>query len=181
MHASCRRYRPADPYLKEAIKVCEKTNERTSALRSFRESVQLRLNPSLGDYVATIGECGNRRHWQRAVWLVSEMVEAMLESSVKGCNAGISACGKAKQWHQAVRLLREAREETLELNAIFPTTAGISACEKCEQWQRALALLSEVWQAKLEPDVFSLLQRWDQCVRERHAVAASSGVVHRCV
>ncbi|CAK0841584.1 unnamed protein product [Prorocentrum cordatum] len=67
----------------------------------------------------------------------------------------------------------EMREGKLEPDVILSYSAGISACEKGEQWQRALALLSEMWKAKLEPN--SLLQRWDQRVRERRAVAAGAG------
>ena len=45
--------------------------------------------------------------------------------------------------------------------------AGISACQKGEQWQRALTLLSETSEAKLEPDVISILSNCLRHIRHR--------------
>ncbi|CAK0841582.1 unnamed protein product [Prorocentrum cordatum] len=86
--------------------------------------------------------------------------------------ASIKNCGQTKQWSAALRMLREGIQFGLQL---VPShyVAIVSACRKGGQWQHALSVFSEMLEAKLEPD--SLLQRWDQRVRERRAVAAGAG------
>ncbi|CAK0903291.1 unnamed protein product [Prorocentrum cordatum] len=107
------------------------------------------------------------------------MREAKLELTVISYSAGISACEKGEQWQRALALLSEIWEVKLEPDVIS-YSAGISACKKGKQWQWALALLSEMREAKLEPNRDAggeagarrhQLQRWDQLVQERRAVA----------
>ncbi|CAK0788565.1 unnamed protein product [Prorocentrum cordatum] len=104
--------------------------------------------------VATISVLGKGRQWQRALSLLSELVDTAMEANVIAYGAGIGACEKGKQWQQALSLLKEIREAKLEPNVIS-CNAGISACGKCEQWQRALSLFGAMLEANLEPTVIS--------------------------
>ncbi|CAK0880212.1 unnamed protein product [Prorocentrum cordatum] len=130
----------------------------------------------LVSYTAGISACAKGVQWQRALALLSEMWEAKLERN-----------RQLQRWDQRVRegravaagaglALRDVGGEAAAQRVSY--SAGISACEKGDQWQRALALLSEMWDARLEP---SLLQRWDQRVREGRAVAGGSGAAQRDV
>ncbi|CAK0880205.1 unnamed protein product [Prorocentrum cordatum] len=147
----------------------------------------------LVSYTAGISACAKGVQWQRALALLSEMWEAKLERN-----------RQLQRWDQRVRegravaagaglALRDVGGEAAAQRVSY--SAGISACEKGDQWQRALALLSEMWDARLEPDIISpticgtrswsptssLLQRWDQRVREGRAVAGGSGAAQRDV
>ncbi|CAK0880204.1 unnamed protein product [Prorocentrum cordatum] len=166
--------------LEVTVKRCGQTRQWSAALQLLREGVQFGVQLSPCHYVAAASACRHGGQWQHALCVLSEMWEAKLEPSVTS---------PLQRWSQRVREGHAVaggsgaaqRDVAGKANSRLSYSAGISACEKGKQWQRALALFGEMLAAKLEPNVTSLLQRWDQRVREGRAVAGGSGAAQRDV
>ncbi|CAK0858303.1 unnamed protein product [Prorocentrum cordatum] len=140
---------------------------------------QAKLKPDVVSYNSGISACGKGEQWHRALALLSAVSEAKLELDIiYHTSLGPAACEKGEQWQPALALLSEMRKAKL-VPDVISYSATISACEKGDQWQPALALLSEMRKAKLKPNHWSLLQRWNQRVREGRAVAAGAGAAQR--
>ncbi|CAK0845406.1 unnamed protein product [Prorocentrum cordatum] len=77
------------------------------------------VNPrtTLVCYSSGISACQKGEQWQRAVALLSEMLEAQIEPNVI-YNAVISACEKGRQWQRAQSLIREMWEASVEPNTV---------------------------------------------------------------
>ncbi|CAK0789332.1 unnamed protein product [Prorocentrum cordatum] len=79
---------------------------------------EVKLDPDVISYNAGMSACEKGEQWQRALSLLSEMIEAKSEPDVIiSYSAGISACEKGEQWQRALSLLSEMQEAKLEPDA----------------------------------------------------------------
>ncbi|CAK0851280.1 unnamed protein product [Prorocentrum cordatum] len=120
-------------------------------------------------YTLTISTFGRRRQWQRALTLLSDMIETNVHADVICFSAGISACSKGGQWQQALLLLRKMGEVKVEPDSA--TALGSARARKAGGGNRPCGYFARCgrrsWSQTLQ------LQRCDQCVRQMRAVAAS--------
>ena len=134
------------------------------------------VEPGVVSYSAGIRDCENGEQWQPALALLSELrrrhagvqrhqTHSWDEDLQVSCRSGLRRCSASCGGDMPVP-------------SVWDLSAGISACETGEQWQRVLAPLSE--QRRREAgDHRHELQRGDQRLRDRPALAAGSGVAQR--
>ncbi|CAK0833632.1 unnamed protein product [Prorocentrum cordatum] len=76
------------------------------------------VGAQLISYSAGISACEKGEQWQRALALLSTMLEAKLKPDAAVFNAGISACEKGRQWQRALALLSGISEAELDPDVI---------------------------------------------------------------
>ncbi|CAK0794259.1 unnamed protein product [Prorocentrum cordatum] len=70
-------------------------------------------------YSAGISACERGQQWQRALSLLSQMVETKLEPTVINYSVVTSACQQGQQWQLALSLLNHIVETNLEPDKIY--------------------------------------------------------------
>ncbi|CAK0900658.1 unnamed protein product [Prorocentrum cordatum] len=165
-----------------AIAACERCKEWQQALSLLRNLQQENLDTNAIVYSSVMSACEKGGQWQQALLLLTEMRHEKIEAdsaTVLGSARARKAGSGGGLWRCSVAC---GRRGWSPMPSSICYNAGISACEKCEQWQRALLQLVEMCEATVEPSASpGQLQRWDQRVCERRAVAAGCVVVQRHV
>ncbi|CAK0835582.1 unnamed protein product [Prorocentrum cordatum] len=90
---------------------------------------EAKLEPDVVIYSNGISACEKGVQWNRALELVTEMLESIMDPNANGYNPGTSPCEEGEQWHQARHLLGEMRKAKLEFD-VFKDGVGSSARKK---------------------------------------------------
>jgi len=145
------------------------------ALALLRKAQDANVTPDEIVYTTLVGAYEKVNHWQGALVLLGEMVQAGIVGKTVASAITASACAKGAQRDRAVWLFGQQQNST----AIDTTAYNVAfvACERGQQWTRAIQLLVQMCSHSLQPNAITHSALIGVCEKSGQTVFTHAAVV----
>eukprot|EP00435_Cladocopium_sp_Y103_P022427 s1711_g5.t1 len=128
------------------ISACEKESQWHLALHFFEEMCSVRLTPDVITFSTVLRVC----EWNRALFLLQQMLEESVQPNQLILGTAVHVCEKGSQWQEALNSLERLQEDSEAKLSAATFSAGMKAAKRGRQWQWAMHLLQMI-PSQMEP------------------------------